>query len=176
VLYLVVDLAVDQRALLLGRAPARTRSDHFDRDRSRTVRPVKPAGDERTPDGTEYTASGQASEDLLTIAYTEDERALVLAVDGEVDILTAPRLQAAISAAFDRLAGRVMVVDLTTLGFLGSPGLRTLLETASKAARQPGYQTLRVVVDHNRPVIRPIEIAGLDHVLALYHSVGEALS
>jgi anti-sigma B factor antagonist len=32
-----------------------------------------------------------------------------------------------------------------------------------------------VVVDHSRPVIRPIEIVGLDNVLALYHEVEEAL-
>jgi anti-sigma B factor antagonist len=137
---------------------------------------VKPASDERTPDGTEHTASGSVSEQLLTVTSTEDERALVLRVDGEVDILTAQRLQAAIHAAFERLAGRVLVLDLNTVRFLGSPGLRTLLETATEAATQPGYQTLRVVVDHNRPVIRPIEIAGMDHVLALYFSIDDALS
>ena len=65
---------------------------------------MKPASDERTPDGTEHTASGSRSEQLLTVTYTEHEHALVLRVDGEVDILTAPRLQAAIHAAFERLA------------------------------------------------------------------------
>lgn len=137
---------------------------------------MKPASDERTPDGTEHTARGSWSEHLLTVTYAEHERALVLSVGGEVDILTAPRLQAAIDTAFGRLTGRVLILDLTTVRFLGSPGLRTLLETAAEAAKQPGYQTLRVVVDHNRPVIRPIEITGMDHVLALYHSIGDALT
>ena len=36
-------------------------------------------------------------------------------------------------------------------------------------------EPLLVVVDSNRPVIRPIEITGLDKVLRLYHSVEEAL-
>ena len=137
---------------------------------------MKPASDERTPDGTEHTAGESVSDQLLTVTSTEDERALVLRVDGEVDILTAPRLQVAINTAFERLTERVLVLDLTTVTFLGSPGLRTLLETAAEAATQPGYQTLRVVVDHNRPVIRSLEITGMDHVLALYHSLGDALA
>jgi anti-sigma B factor antagonist len=137
---------------------------------------VKPAGDERTPDGSEHLSDEPVSEQFLTISYTDDDDALVLAVQGEVDMLTAPRLQTAVHVAFERLAGRILVVDLTTLRFMGSPGLRTLRETAAEAAKQPGYQTLRVVVDHNRPVIRPIEITGLDHVLALYETVGDALA
>ena len=35
--------------------------------------------------------------------------------------------------------------------------------------------TLRVVVDHTRPVIRPIEMTGLDDLLALYTTLDLAL-
>jgi len=31
------------------------------------------------------------------------------------------------------------------------------------------------VVDHSRPVIRPIELAGLDDLLALFHTVVQAM-
>jgi anti-sigma B factor antagonist len=135
---------------------------------------VKPAGDERTSDGGELAARHPAREQLMSVRSSERDGAVVLSVDGAVDGLTAPRLRTAIDDAFARLDGRVLILDLTTVGFLGSPGLRALFDSASEAVRQQ-HQPLRVVVDHSRPVIRPIEIVGLDNVLALYHEVGEAL-
>lgn len=112
----------------------------------------------------------------MDLTRTDRDDALVVAVSGEVDGLTAPRLRAAMRDAFDRLAGRVLILDLTNVEFLGSPGLRTLLDSAHEAMEHPGYEPLRVVVDQNRPVVRPIEIVGLDNVLALYHSVTDALA
>jgi anti-sigma B factor antagonist len=65
-------------------------------------------------------------------------------------------------------------VDLTAVTFFGSAGLTALLAATrlSEARREP----LRIVVDHNRPVIRPIMVTGLDDVLTLYHTVEEALA
>ena len=68
-----------------------------------------------------------------------------------------------------------MVIDLTSVRFLGSAGLRALFDIAAESVNQHGRTPLRVVVDHTRPVIRPIEIVGLDNVLALYESVSDAL-
>ena len=112
----------------------------------------------------------------MSTSTDERDDALVLLVEGEIDGLTAPRLRAAIDTAFDRLNGRVLVLDLTQVEFLGSAGLRALLDSAAEAMRLDGYQPLRVVVDENRPVVRPIEIVGLDNVLALYDSVSDALA
>jgi anti-sigma B factor antagonist len=140
------------------------------------VRSVKPAGDERTPDGAEYAAERPPREQLLNIRSEDRDDALILFIDGEIDGLTAPRMRAAIGAAFERLTGRMLVLDLTEVRFLGSAGLRTLLDSAAEAVTHHGHQPLRVVVDENRPVVRPIEIVGLDNVLALYHSVGDALA
>jgi len=137
---------------------------------------VKPAGDERTPDGTEHAAERPAREQLLDIRSDDRDDALILFLDGEIDGLTVPRMRAAIGTAFERLDGRILVLDLTEIRFLGSAGLRTLLDSAAEAVAHRGDQPLRVVVDENRPVVRPIEIVGLDNVLALYHSVGDALA
>jgi anti-sigma B factor antagonist len=111
------------------------------------------------------------------MSVTADERpdAVVLAVRGEVDGLTAPRLRDAIRAAFPRLDGRVLVVDLTAVDFLGSPGLHALTASAREAAGRGGHRPLRIVVDPTGPVVRPIEQSGLDGVLALYPDVAEAL-
>jgi len=111
----------------------------------------------------------------MTVRTVERSDALILHVEGDVDGLTAPRLTAAVTEAFDRLDGRLLVVDLAEVSFFGSTGLRTLRESAAEAVRHRGLGQLRVVVDQNRPVIRPIEIVGLDQVLALFHSVADAV-
>lgn len=101
---------------------------------------------------------------------------LILTVEGDVDGLTAPRLSSAIAAAFDVLRGRTLVLDMTHVRFLGSIGLRTLRDSAREAVHHQGVQPLRIVVDSTRPVIRPIEITGLDQILALYHTVEDAIA
>jgi anti-sigma B factor antagonist len=42
--------------------------------------------------------------------------------------------------------------------------------------RHRGVDSLRIVVDNTRPVIRPIQLTGLDQVLSLYYSVADALT
>jgi anti-anti-sigma factor len=137
---------------------------------------VIPAGDERTPDGRAHAVRGPSREQLLDVAIDEGDAALVVAVQGELDALTAPRLTAALNDAFARLAGRILVLDLTHVRFLGSAGLHVLLDSDRSAAGMPGHQAMRVVVGRNRPVVLPIEIVGLDHVLAIYASVNDAIT
>jgi anti-sigma B factor antagonist len=59
---------------------------------------------------------------------------------------------------------------------LAHRALRVLLDGARVAAKTPGYRPMRFVVDTNRPVVLPIEIVGLDHALALYDSVNDAIA
>lgn len=115
-------------------------------------------------------------EQLMSVRVDDRADVVVLAVEGDVDGLTAPRLSSVVADAFARLAGRVLVLDLTDVRFLGSTGLRTLRDSAHEAVHHHGAQPFRVVVDHRRPVIRPIEIVGLDQLLALYHTVDDAIA
>ncbi len=101
--------------------------------------------------------------------------AVVLRVEGELDALTTPRLRAAITAAFAELDGRPLVIDLGRVTFLGSPALSLLLDSAHEAAQHPGHRTLRIVVDHARAVVRPIELMGFDAILTLFHDLPAAL-
>ena len=134
-----------------------------------------PAGDERTSDGGEAAVRQPAREQLMGVRRIDRTDALILHVDGAVDGLTGPRLRRAIDLAFDELEGRPLVVDLTDVTFFGSAGLRTMSESADQAATRPGFEPLRVVVDHNRPVVRPMEIVGLDAVLTLFSTVADAI-
>jgi anti-sigma B factor antagonist len=101
-------------------------------------------------------------------------QALVVMVAGEIDLFTVDRLRAAVAAGFDELRdGEIMVIDLTEVTFLASQGLQALVDVTQAAQRR--REPLRIVVDHNRPVIRPIEVTGLDEVLALFDTVEDAL-
>ena len=105
----------------------------------------------------------------LEISRSRVGGASVLTIGGEIDLDTAPLLHEAVTACPEDIC----VVDLTEVTFLGSAGLTALLDVTVRAkARQA---SLRIVVDANQAVIRPIEITGLDRELALFHSVDEAL-
>jgi anti-sigma B factor antagonist len=134
---------------------------------------------EREPSSDLQPGHGPAVEQMVQIEtkhiVRDDQEALVVAVSGEIDVLTVDRFRAAVAAGFDQLPdGAVLVVDLTQLSFLGSAGLQALVD-ATRAARRR-REPLRIVVDENRPVIRPIELTGLDDLLALFHSVDQALA
>lgn len=129
------------------------------------------------PDPDLGAGRGPAAEQLVRIdtgrVVHGGGEALVVTVAGEIDVLTVDRLRAAVAAGFDQLPdGATLVIDLTDVTFLGSPGLQALVE-ATRAARRR-RDPLHIVVDNTRPVIRPIELAGLDDVLALYHTVDQA--
>ncbi|MBA2473796.1 MAG: anti-sigma factor antagonist [Pseudonocardiales bacterium] len=114
-----------------------------------------------------------AAEQILLISHRQAGEATVVTVVGEVDLLTAPRLLAAVSDALERAGSHPVVVDLSEVSFLGSAGLAALVDAA--VADEGRREPLRVVVDHTRPVIRPLEATGLDQVLQLYRSVEDAL-
>jgi anti-sigma B factor antagonist len=93
---------------------------------------------------------------------------------GEIDLFTVERFRAAVAAGFDQLRdGEILVIDLTEVTFLASHGLQALVDATVAARRR--REPLRIVVDHTRPVIRPIEVTGLDEVLALFDTVEDAL-
>jgi anti-sigma B factor antagonist len=108
----------------------------------------------------------------LDIVLRDGDSVVVVVVKGEIDMETAPVLREAIILGIGQTPGKPCVLDLTAVTFLGSAGLATLAEATqhAQALREP----LRIVVDSNRPVIRPIQVSGLDDMLSLYHSVDEA--
>lgn len=98
---------------------------------------------------------------------------LVIAAIGEVDLDTAPALGEALNGCIDEAGDQPCILDLTAVTFLNSAGLTMLLQATDRA--QALHEPLRIVVDANRPVIRPIQVTGLDDELALYHTVDEAV-
>ena len=125
-----------------------------------------------------FDAQGPPAEQVVRIdtarVVHDQAKALVVTVAGEIDLLTVKRLCFAVSAGFDQLGDdEILIVDLTGVTFLGSPGLQALVDVTNAARRR--REPLRIVVDQNRPVIRPIQITGLNSVLALFDTVEHAM-
>lgn len=114
--------------------------------------------------------------DLLMITRVEYTMALVLEVRGELDSYTSPQLHTAITTGFDQAVGRRVVVDLSGLTFFGSAGIGTLTACIQEAGQRPDHPVLRIVVEDNPIVTRPLEATHLGHVLPLYRSSTDAIT
>ncbi|WP_445165614.1 STAS domain-containing protein [Mycolicibacterium sp. Dal123E01] len=96
---------------------------------------------------------------------------VVIAVRGEVDALTAPRLTTAIREARAAAPEAGLIVDLCQVEFLASAGVTALLATRNQI---PPSTAFGVVA--NGPAHRTMTVLGLDTVIALYRTVDEALT
>lgn len=101
-----------------------------------------------------------------------DDHTTVVHVSGEIDVSTQDAFDEAVRAALDS-ASPLVILDLANVTFLGSIGLRTLVEV-HKDATDTGRE-LRVV-EGSTAVHRVMKITGLAQVLALYPTLEEARS
>ena len=101
-----------------------------------------------------------------------DEHTHVLALRGELDVATVPRLADPLREAI--AAGKTaMVIDLGELTFLDSTGLMVLLNGLRRVMRQGGNL---VIVCTNPTVLRLFEITRLDATFDIHPSREAALS
>jgi anti-sigma B factor antagonist len=100
---------------------------------------------------------------------------VLLAVDGELDALTAPRLATDLAAALDTALadGAGVVLDLSDVMFLASSGLAVLVDGARRA--QPAARRLHLVTA-SRAVTRPLEVTGADALFDIHPDVAAALA
>lgn len=108
----------------------------------------------------------------MTLDVLDAGEAVVVAVGGEIDLVTAARLEQALASAV-AARPRVLVVDLDGVEFFTSVGL-TALALVQRAAAERHIE-LRVVAT-GRATLRPLEITGMLDDLALYPSRAEALA
>jgi anti-sigma B factor antagonist len=97
--------------------------------------------------------------------------ATVLAVRGEADLHSAPRLRDAIATAIEDGA-QELVLDLSETTFVDSMALGVLLGTMKRLRARGGH--LRLVVP-SAEIRRIFEITQLDRVLLLYDTREEAV-
>lgn len=102
---------------------------------------------------------------LMTTEY-EDGR-VVIRLSGEIDLSNAERLETQISHAIANV--REVVIDLTTIDFIDSRGLR-LLKRASTAAAERNA-TLAVVAPPNSIARSVLDMTGMSDELAVRDSL-----
>jgi anti-anti-sigma factor len=102
-------------------------------------------------------------EDLTVEAEDRGDR-LVVTLTGELDIVGAPRLEAATLPA--ARAGRHVLLDLRGLDFMDSSGVRALV-AAHAAAGESGGRLSIAPGPAGGPIIRLLALSGLDRVLEL---------
>jgi anti-anti-sigma factor len=120
--------------------------------------PAESIGDDTTPAAYE-------------IQSLDRDGARVLRVSGEIDIIGAPALRAALIPALEDVA--IVVLDLSEVSFLGSSGLAVLVEAREKA--QPMGRELRLVCA-SRIVLRALEATGLRELFVVHPDLASALS
>lgn len=121
----------------------------------------------------------------MTTSVEELNAASIVHVAGEVDISTVGELEAAIDLAEsrslstggsdnkDRL-GRLIVIDLRGVTFLGAEGLRSLVSAQNRVAGGGG--TMRVVAPASGGIIRRLlDLSGVGALLDLFESIESAV-
>jgi anti-sigma B factor antagonist len=98
-------------------------------------------------------------------------RYTVIAVAGELDVFTAPKLEEELSSQIEQGQSQ-LVVDLSGVTFLDSTGLGTMVK-ALKWVREKGG-SLQVVAAEER-IVKVFRITGLDSVMALQPALTDAL-
>lgn len=107
----------------------------------------------------------------LTVSVQQrDSGAVVLRIAGEVDLVTAPQLDESITHVLEERP-KVLVVDLTEVGFLASAGMSILVAAHNTA----GEQTRMRLVASGSATFRPMELTGLAETMAIFPTLHEAL-
>jgi anti-sigma B factor antagonist len=107
----------------------------------------------------------------LTLSTHEADGTTVVAVGGEIDVYTAPRLrdkftELVAAGSYD------IIVDMQNVEFLDSTGLGVLVAGLNRAREVGG--SLSLVCPQER-VLKLFRITGLDEVFTVHSTVDEAL-
>jgi anti-sigma B factor antagonist len=107
----------------------------------------------------------------FNIAENWVERVVVVAVTGDVDMITVPDLAEAIDAAA-RKEPSALIVDLSKVEFLASAGINLLVAVH----REITFSARFAVVADGPATSRPLKLIGIDEIVALYSTLDEALA
>ena len=97
----------------------------------------------------------------MTISKTVDGNALTLALEGRLDTMTAPQLEAELKSAIDGVTELTLV--FSGLDYISSAGLRVLLAAQKVMNRQGVMRVLHV----NETVMEVFEVTGFTDILTI---------
>lgn len=108
----------------------------------------------------------------LGLEVSEHDPWSVLAVHGEVDVATAPKLREKLIELVNAGTSYI-VVDLSGVDFLDSTGLGVLVGALKRVRTLDGELLL---VCREARILKVFEITGLTKVFTMHSTVGEAVS
>ncbi len=106
----------------------------------------------------------------MEIQITDQEKAVVVAFAGDVDLESSPEARQALLACVDRKVP--VLVDLSGVSYIDSSGVASLVE-AFQAARKGGRAFALVAV--SEATLRVLQLARLDEVFTIYETVEDGL-
>jgi anti-anti-sigma factor len=115
-----------------------------------------------------YLPEGQGFD--IEVRRSEDGTLAVVAVSGALDLSASPSLSDALDEETDR-EPKTLVVDLTAVTILSSPGIAVLL----RAHRRIGKTRLCLLVDTDH-VYRPLELLGVTDVIPVFRQIEHAVA
>jgi len=96
----------------------------------------------------------------------------IIALEGEVDVYTAPQLKQQIISMLDNDITKI-IVDLTSVDYLDSTALGVLIGGLKRLRERDGSLNL---ICPNPRIRRIFEITGLDKIFDIYQTQDEAVS
>jgi anti-sigma B factor antagonist len=108
----------------------------------------------------------------ISVEQTSAGSVPVLAVNGEVDVYSAPALKDKITELIGS-GQTTLIVDLSSVAFLDSTGLGALVE--ARAATSEAGGALPLVCSQER-ILKLFTITGLDGVFSIHPSVSDAVA
>ena len=97
----------------------------------------------------------------MEIIKTQNDTSLCLALEGRLDTVTAPELEAALEASLDGITE--LALDFEKLDYISSAGLRVLLSAQKRMNRQGTM----VVKNVNADIKEVFEITGFCDILTI---------
>ena len=95
----------------------------------------------------------------MTITKTQNGTALTIALEGRLDTMTAPQLEASLKESYD--SADSIVFDFSKLDYISSAGLRVLLSTHKLMSRKGGMK-----VTHVNDILQEVfEVTGFGDIL-----------
>ena len=97
----------------------------------------------------------------MTIQQIKNEKALTVALEGRLDTMTAPELEAALKTALEGV--EELTFDFEKLDYISSAGLRVLLAAQKTMNRQGSMK----VKNANEIIMEIFEVTGFSDILTI---------
>ena len=97
----------------------------------------------------------------MNIEQKKNDNALTLAIEGRLDTMTAPQLEAALKTVLDGV--KELTFDLEKLEYISSAGLRVLLG-AQKTMNKQGVMKVKHA---NEMILEIFEVTGFSDILTI---------